>query len=83
MTGNETVSDQIQGVVNSATSIFQYYDSAYTGTASSTAPLPQPVNNSVIRLIKLTIEVDRDTNKPPGPVQVVTQVSLRNLKDNQ
>ncbi len=80
---NETVIDQIQGVVNSATSIFQYYDSSYTGTASSTAPLVQPVNTSVIRLIKLTIEVDRDTRRPPGPTQMITQVSLRNLKDNQ
>lgn len=83
VTSNESVTDQIQGVVNSATSIFQYFDSSYNGTASSTAPLSQPVNNSAIRLIKLTIEVDRDVRRPPGPVQVVTQAMLRNLKDNQ
>ncbi len=80
---SETVVDQVQNVVASATGIFQYYDSSYTGSASATAPLPLPINTSFIRLVKITLSVDKDTRRPPAPVQVITEVSLRNLKDNQ
>jgi hypothetical protein len=81
--GNETVTDQVRNVVASATSIFQYYDSSYTGTASSTAPLPSPVSTNAVRMIKIIVGVDRNASRPPGPVEVTTQISLRNLKDNQ
>ncbi|TXI88586.1 MAG: hypothetical protein E6Q34_12165 [Burkholderiaceae bacterium] len=81
--GNETIIDQVQNVVASATSIFQYYDSSYTGTASSTAPLPSPVSTSAVRMIKINVNVDRNASRPPGAVEVTTQISLRNLKDNQ
>ena len=81
--GNETVIDQVRDVVTSATNIFEYYDGSYTGTASSTAPLPSPVSTSMVRMIKIVLGVDHDANRPPGPVEVTTQVSIRNLKDNQ
>ncbi len=82
-TASETIADQVQNVVASATGIFQYYDSSYTGAASSTAPLVNPVNISKVRLVKITIDVDRDAKRTPATIQVSTQVSFRNLKDNQ
>lgn len=75
---NEVSSDQVRDVVGSATAVFQYYGAAYDGTQ---APLAQPVAVGDVRLVKMTVTIDRDPRLPPGPVQVTTQVSLRNLKD--
>lgn len=61
--------------------IFEYYDSSYDGTASST-PLTHPVAPSAVRLVKVQMTVDADPNKPPAPLHITTQVSIRNLKDN-
>ncbi|MFM2357335.1 MAG: hypothetical protein RJA61_72 [Candidatus Parcubacteria bacterium] len=77
-TGTETTVTLVSGVRNTATSIFTYYDTDYTGT---TLPLSNP-SVSDIRLIKVTIEIDEDPNKPPAMLTSTTQVSLRNLKDN-
>ena len=59
--------------------IFNYYDDSYDG---STAPLAQPVITANVRLVKITLTVDRLPGRPPGPITVTTQVSMRNLKDN-
>jgi prepilin-type N-terminal cleavage/methylation domain-containing protein len=76
---NETNTDIVHGVSNGVTPIFSYYNSSYNGT---TAPLSQPVSILDIRLVKIVIIIDSDPNRPPGPVTVTTQVSIRNLKDN-
>jgi len=76
---NEEIIRVIQDVINQ--DIFEYYDSSYDGTASSTK-LVQPVVTSDVRLIKITILIDSDPNRPPGAVEITTQVSIRNLKDN-
>jgi len=76
---NEQIIKVVQDVVNY--DIFEYYDSLYDGTASSTA-LSQPVITSDVRLVKVTLIIDSDPNKPPAPIEVTTQVSIRNLKDN-
>jgi len=76
---NEQIIKVVQDVVNF--DIFEYYDSTYDGTASS-SPLVQPVTTSDVRLIKITLVIDSDPNSPPAPVEVTTQVSIRNLKDN-
>jgi len=77
--GNETITDIIDGVRNGSTPIFAYYDTNYNG---STAPLSQPVTIMNVRLIKITLVIDADPNRPPSAVTVTTQVSMRNLKDN-
>lgn len=76
---DETTTEIIHGVVNGLTPIFTYYDTNYTG---NTAPLSSPVSVLSVRLIKITLIVDDNINKPPGAVTVSTQVSIRNLKDN-
>jgi hypothetical protein len=80
--GNEKFSTVASGVQNAASStlpIFQYYDENYAGTSS---PLTQPVNPQAIRLIKITLVIDKDTLKMPQPITITSQVEVRNLKDN-
>lgn len=74
---NEKVATLINNVTN--TSIFSYYDKNYDGT---TAALTSPVNIPSIRLVKITVTIDRDPNRSPVPATFSTQVSIRNLKDN-
>ena len=61
------------------TPIFIYYDKNYDG---NTAPLVEPINIALIRLVKINITTDENINRPPAPINFSTQVSLRNLKDN-
>jgi prepilin-type N-terminal cleavage/methylation domain-containing protein len=76
----ESVTTLATGVVSSSTlPIFQYYSSAYSGTE---APLAQPVNITSIRLVKITIIIDKDPTHAPSQIVITSQVSLRNLKDN-
>lgn len=80
---NESVSIVVRDVKNSSTTpIFTFYDSSYSGVASSTAPLVQPVDISAVRLIKMSLSVDPNTGRSPVFQTYETQVSIRNLKDN-
>jgi len=71
---NETKSELIHNVITDT--IFNYYDKNYDGT---TPPLTQPVDISAITLIKITIVIDKDPDKSPGPITLTTQVAMRNL----
>jgi prepilin-type N-terminal cleavage/methylation domain-containing protein len=74
---NETLSTLLSNVTNA--SIFNYYDKNYEGT---TAALGTPVTISSVRLVKITITIDKDPNRAPVTTTFSTQVSIRNLKDN-
>ncbi len=74
---NEKISTLVDKLANSI--LFEYYDKNYDGT---TAPLSSPPNIPDIRLIKVTIILDKDPNRSPVPMTFSTQVSIRNLKDN-
>lgn len=76
---NEKVSDVVHNVITSTPAIFEYYDANYDGT---NAALAQPVDVLNVRLVKISLTVDRDTRRPPGPVSITAQSSMRNLKDN-
>jgi len=76
---NETIIDLAHDVANTTTSIFSYYDTNYDGT---TQPLAEPINVSVVRLVKITIVIDHDPLVSPGHITLTTQISIRNLKDN-
>ncbi|MBY0376364.1 prepilin-type N-terminal cleavage/methylation domain-containing protein, partial [Patescibacteria group bacterium] len=75
---NEKISTLAQNVTNTTT-LFDYYDKNYDGT---TAALSTPVDIASVRLIKITLTIDKDPNKPPAPITLSTLVMLRNLKDN-
>lgn len=76
---NEIISEIVYDVANGATPVFNYYDTNYDGT---TSPLVEPVDILAVRLVKVTIVIDKNPNRPPGPITLTTQVSMRNLKDN-
>jgi prepilin-type N-terminal cleavage/methylation domain-containing protein len=71
MTSVRNISDGI--------STFRYYSSAYTG-GSGGEVVPGTGNVQDIRLVKVTVRIDADPNKPPAPMDISTQVSIRNLK---
>ena len=76
----ETLSTVTVNVTNStSTPVFEYFDENYTGTSS---PLTYPMNILAIRLVRLTLIVEKDSNRLPIPFTISTQVMLRNLKDN-
>ncbi|NQV13570.1 MAG: type II secretion system protein [Parcubacteria group bacterium] len=66
-------------VANDVENMFTYYDRDYEGAASF---LPFPVNKSQVRLIRIDLIIDVDSNTPPAPLTVTTEAQLRNLKDN-
>lgn len=74
---NETISTIIDQLTNSI--LFEYYDRNYDGSGS---PLPSPLSIPDIRLVKITIVIDKDPSRPPSAMTFSTQVSIRNLKDN-
>ena len=74
---SEVITTLVSNVTNS--SIFDYYDKNYDGT---TAALGAPIDLSAVRLVKITITIDLNTNNSPAPATFSTQVTLRNLKDN-
>jgi len=76
---NEQTVILIRDVNNGANPIFEYFDSTYTGTST---PLVQPVQATKIRLVRITLNIEKDPNKSLGPIIVQSQVFLRNLKDN-
>ncbi|TSC96332.1 MAG: Uncharacterized protein Athens101410_46 [Parcubacteria group bacterium Athens1014_10] len=59
--------------------IFSYFDENYTGAEE---PLSYPLEINQIRLIKINLIVDVDTEKNPPPYILETEVNLRNLKTN-
>lgn len=77
---NEKQSTIVTGFVSSSTlPLFQYFPSTYTGT---TSPLTSPVDIPSIRLVKITVIIDKDPNRSPVKIITTSQVNIRNLKDN-
>lgn len=77
---NELITEVVHDVLPGET-IFEYFDTTYTG-ATTTQALAFPVSPSAVRLIKITLVVDANPNKPPAAVSYTTQMTVRNLKDN-
>jgi prepilin-type N-terminal cleavage/methylation domain-containing protein len=77
---NQSTSTLVTNVINGNTlPSFQYYDTHYTGTSS---PMVHPVNPSLVRLIKVSQQIDINPNRSPLPIIYTIQVSLRNTKTN-
>lgn len=78
--GAETITTVMNDVTNASTTpLFDYFDKNYAGT---TTPLAIPVNIASIRLVRLTVKVDKDINRSPVTMTFTSSASLRNLKDN-
>jgi len=57
--------------------IFKYYDHTYNGES---APLSAPFDLNDVSLIMITLDIDKNSDRPPEPFTIETGVSLRNLK---
>ncbi|MBX4195888.1 type II secretion system GspH family protein [Candidatus Parcubacteria bacterium] len=77
--GTEIVTTLANDLLSTSTPIFEYFDSSYAGTST---PLAVPVDVSRIRLIRVTIFIEKDPNRTPLPMKLTSEVMLRNLKDN-
>jgi type II secretory pathway pseudopilin PulG len=72
--------EKISILASDTTSLaFDYFNKNYDGTS---AALTFPINIPDVRLIKITVTLDKDPNRAPLPATFSTQVSIRNLKDN-
>jgi len=67
-----------ENIVNTGP-MFEYYDDSYTGES---APLADPFDTSDIKLIKIKLLIDYDPGRTPVPLEIETNVALRNLKEN-
>jgi len=63
-----------------STPLFEYFNSSYDGSGSA---LSYPIAINTVRLVRINLTIETDPNKSPLPITFSTQVSLRNLKDNQ
>jgi type II secretory pathway pseudopilin PulG len=75
---NETVYTVTQFLSNPG-AVFAYFDDNYNG---QTAPLTIPPNIPDIRLVRIRLLVDQYPTEPPGPYELLSEVSIRSLKDN-
>ncbi len=82
-TSSEVVTDFIDNVIiSSATPLFSYYDSSYTG---SQAPLQYPISIASIRLAAISFEVQSNQTSTikRSPLEYFSSlVDLRNLDSN-
>lgn len=59
--------------------VFQYYDENYDGTTSE---LSLSADITLVRSIKITLNLDVDPNRSPLPISYSAQIQIRNLKTN-
>lgn len=76
--GSPATTTLVRGVVASST-VFSYYGEGYDGTASSTA-IAFPVSPAEVRSVRLWISVDEDPLHLPGPAELTTVATVRNLR---
>jgi len=73
--GSETVTDVVTGLVPGT--VFTYYNEGYPPVVT---PLPDPVNVTDVRLITVTLTVDKDPAVEPGPSTLSVSATIRNLR---
>ncbi|OQA03005.1 MAG: hypothetical protein BWY68_00861 [bacterium ADurb.Bin400] len=71
---NEEVDFLIENVVNGS-SIFNYYD-------DNNSELTSPFNISSVKMVRLTISLDRNPDALPNMITETTVINLRNMKRN-
>lgn len=71
---NENVQPICDYVTNGSTLFKYFYDSS--------AEIESPVPKDAVRMVELTITLDKDTGKKPEAISQTTIVNLRNLKTN-
>lgn len=77
-TSTEVVSPVISSVI-ATSSVFEYFDSSYTG---GQAAMTYPLNISAIRIVRLTLTADINPGQAPTPTVFTSTVNPRNLRTN-
>lgn len=78
--GTESLSFLVTSVFNgTSTPFLEYYDGNYNG---GTSALSLPINIPAVRLIKVSVRVEKDPNRAPEMTTITSEAALRNLKDN-
>lgn len=75
---NEQESVVARSIQNGAGSIFTYYSGDYPADQTELAP----IDLTEVKYVQFHLVVDADTAVPPEPIDIVSQVQLRNLKTN-
>lgn len=65
-------------IVNSGP-IFYFYGEDYTGSESS---LAEPVDVTLVRMAKVSLEIEKNPLRNPNPLRVESMVQIRSLKAN-
>lgn len=76
--GSEVTTEVARSIRNGAQPIFTYYSGDYP---ADPAPLSQ-VDLTEVKYIEFELLIDADVNADPPPVEVKSQVQIRNLKSN-
>ncbi|MFA6105561.1 MAG: prepilin-type N-terminal cleavage/methylation domain-containing protein [Patescibacteria group bacterium] len=76
--GTEVITEMLHSVVPTTT-IFTYYDAAYTGSES---PLVQPVELGNIKMVGIKVTIDKNPLNSPNSFTTESKAVIRNLKDN-
>lgn len=79
--GSEVVTTLAYDVVNIAEGIpvFRYYDESYSGTEDA---LDDPVDVTAVRVVRVSLELERAPTASPEPLYVESVVHVRNVKGN-
>lgn len=77
---DEKIKPMVRFLAATSTPLFSYYDEGYTGT---TSPMVEPIDTPRVRLVKITLVIDKDPLKLPDPLVFSSHVLIRNLKDPQ
>jgi len=77
-TSTETTRVVVSDLIGSG-GVFEYFDSAYTGTQSPMAP---PVDAQAIRIVRASLSSDINPGSGPLPAFFSVTVNLRNLRSN-
>lgn len=79
--GDQQTQTIAENIVNDAgTSVFYYYNKDYPGDQANN-PLSTPADVSIIRLVKVYLEININPNHSPDNIHQQTFIELRNLND--
>jgi type II secretory pathway pseudopilin PulG len=80
-TGTEELVELAHNVANISekVNLFEYFDENYSGTSTS---LVSPIDPVRIRMVKVSIELEKDPTRSPVPFHAESMVQIRNLKEN-
>lgn len=77
-TASEVTNVVAKSIRNGTTPLFRYYTGDYPADTTEL----NPVDVTDVKYIQFLLQIDADTNVDPPPVEVRSQVQLRNLKTN-